>query len=78
MPISPDRRRIRPCIAPAISFLWRILWAATPYRTADELDEAIKEAEQACAAETSVLTALKHRRDRWLAHLDKKTIRDPE
>jgi hypothetical protein len=48
------------------------------FRTADELDEVIKEAERVCAAKASVLTALKHRRDRWLAHLDKKTIRDPE
>jgi hypothetical protein len=48
------------------------------FRTADELDEAIKEAERLCAAKASELTALKHRRDRWLAHLDKKTIRDPE
>jgi hypothetical protein len=48
------------------------------YRTADELDYAIKEAERVCAAEASVLASLKHRRDRWLAYLDKKTIRDPE
>jgi hypothetical protein len=25
-----------------------------------------------------VLLAVKHRRDRWLAHLDRRTIRDPE
>jgi AbiU2 len=47
-------------------------------RTTGELDEAIKQAERVCAAKESVLTALKHRRDRWLAHLDRKTIRDPE
>jgi HEPN superfamily AbiU2-like protein len=46
-------------------------------RPTSELDEAIKEAEQVCAAKASVLMALKHRRDRWLAHLDRKTVRDP-
>src|SRR5260370_41155469 len=39
------------------------------YRTADELDYAIKEAERVCAAEASVLASLKHSRDRWLAPL---------
>lgn len=47
-------------------------------RSADELDKAIREAEGICAAETPVLASLKVRRDRWLAHLDKKTIKDPE
>jgi hypothetical protein len=44
---------------------------------ATELDEAIREARQVCVAKASVLAALKHRRDRWLTHLDRKTIRDP-
>ena len=48
------------------------------FRTADELDNAIREAEGICATQSSVLASLKLRRDRWLAHLDKKTIRDPE
>ena len=48
------------------------------FRTTDELDNAIREAEGICATQSSVLASLKLRRDRWLAHLDKKTIRDPE
>jgi AbiU2 len=46
-------------------------------RPCSQLDSAIRESEQVCAAKASVLMALKHRRDRWLAHLDRKTIRDP-
>lgn len=42
-----------------------------------DLDAAIKNAEAISSAQASVLASLKHRRDRWLAHLDKKTIRDP-
>jgi hypothetical protein len=48
------------------------------HRSVGDLDEAIRDAEHICAAKASVLAALKHRRDKWLAHLDKKTIRDPE
>ena len=48
------------------------------FRTADELDNAIREAGGICATQSSVLASLKLRRDRWLAHLDKKTIRDRE
>jgi hypothetical protein len=42
-----------------------------------ELTVAIKNAETISMAQVSVLASLKHRRDRWLAHLDKKTIKDP-
>jgi hypothetical protein len=45
-------------------------------RTDSEFDEAIESAERACTAKA--LVPLKHRRDRWLTHLDKKTIRDPK
>jgi AbiU2 len=45
--------------------------------TDTELDAAIKNAEALSLAQASVLASLKHRRDRWLAHLDRKTIRDP-
>jgi hypothetical protein len=48
------------------------------FRTSSELNEAIEGAGKTCAAKKSVLDALKHRRDRWLAHLDRKTIRNPE
>jgi hypothetical protein len=46
-------------------------------RPAAELQEAIEEAEQTRIMLTPVLTTLKNRRDRWLAHLDRKTVRDP-
>jgi hypothetical protein len=46
-------------------------------RPTSELESAIKESEQVCAAKASVLMALRDRRDRWLAHLDRKTIGDP-
>jgi len=46
-------------------------------RPSAELDLAIKNAEGISSAQASVLAALRHRRDRWLAHLDRKTIRDP-
>jgi hypothetical protein len=36
-----------------------------------------KNAEAISLAQALVLASLKHRRDRWLAHLDRKTIRDP-
>jgi hypothetical protein len=46
-------------------------------KTGIELNEAIIYAEQTCAEKATVLDALKHRRDRWLAHLDKRTVRNP-
>ena len=46
------------------------------HRTSIDLEHAIAEAEESCAAKAKVLAAIKHRRDRWLAHLDRRTIRD--
>jgi hypothetical protein len=48
------------------------------FRTENELKAAIAMAEQALAAQASVLVALKCRRDKWLGHLDKNAIRDPQ
>jgi hypothetical protein len=48
------------------------------FRTADDRNLAMAASEEICAAQEKVLAAIKHRRDRWLAHLDRRTIRDPE
>jgi hypothetical protein len=48
------------------------------HRAANELKDAIAEAEEICAAKARVVAAIKHGRDRWLAHLDRRTIREPE
>jgi hypothetical protein len=48
------------------------------HHAANELEQAIADAEDICAAKAKVLAAIKHRRDRWLAHLDKRTIHDPD
>jgi hypothetical protein len=47
------------------------------HRTTSKRDETIREIEQTCNDKQSVLAAIKCRRDRWLTHLDKRTIRAP-
>jgi AbiU2 len=47
-------------------------------RTHDEQDEGIKEAEQVYFATSTLTAVLKHRRDKWLAHLDKQAVTNPE
>jgi len=44
--------------------------------TITELGVAIQGAEAISSAQDPLLTSLKHRRDRWLAHLDRKTVKD--
>ena len=48
------------------------------HRTDADLNETIVEAQHTLVRLAPVLSALKGRRDRWLAHIDKRSIRDPE
>jgi hypothetical protein len=47
-------------------------------RSDDEKKEVIAQVKQVLADKASLLIAIKHRRDRWLAHLDKRTLKDPD